>query len=123
MTSAIRLNHDYLQIDIGLCLIKNNANMLDSDQNTLHFKVETEAEFERWTSLFEKFSHVLMKAASQSGGLPKAGITDDLLSDKNSFCDSLIANSNLENLHDGAALITSTLKNELMKMKDLIEAS
>jgi hypothetical protein len=108
----------------------NSTNQLkDSDQNTLHFKVETEKEFERWTGLFEKFSHALMKAASDHGGLGKSANSDDMLGgDKNSFNESFMGskvslNTNLELLHEKAAVITATLKNELGKMKELIDAS
>lgn len=90
--------------------------------------METEAEFERWTGLFEKFSHALMKAANSQGGLGQSASSEDLLGDKNSFHESAIdsigsLNNNLEHLHGKAAVITSTLKNELAKMKELIEAS
>ena len=42
--SAIRLNHDYFNIDI------------DTENVTYHFKAESQEQFEKWTAVFERYS-------------------------------------------------------------------
>ena len=42
--SAIRLNHDYFNIDI------------DTENVTYHFKAESQEHFEKWTAVFERYS-------------------------------------------------------------------
>ena len=120
MTSAIRLNHDHFLIDIGKVVgIPLFIQKTDSDQETFHFKVENESEFERWIGLFEKFTDVLMKA----------GTSHDQLADRQSEDSDLMRLKNLstgdstDSIHKRVSGMTTSLKTELMKLKDLIDAS
>ena len=100
---------------------------VDSDQTTYHFKVESEKEFERWTGLFEKFSHALMRTAADQMSSVDNDLADYSLNGSemgHSFqASTTMPPINFEAIHDKSAIITKNLQSELQKLKELIEAA
>lgn len=109
-----------------MTLVRINNLILDSDQTTYHFKLENSGEFERWTGVFEKFSHELMRGIEN--GLNSidemaeynAGGSDNVASFHGS---TATIHSNFDSIQEKANIVANALQMEISKMKDLIDAS
>ncbi|KAH6599613.1 hypothetical protein BASA50_002955 [Batrachochytrium salamandrivorans] len=110
-TAAIRLDHDHLLIDI------------DSGQSIFHFKVETAQEFERWTGCIEKFVAPRSMQLTEAGMIFQSESTNLFNATGHSLQNSASADPEIEMVHYQVKMILSTLKEELCRMRDLIETS